>query len=198
MNSPAPEHAGRTPGSWLHSFGAFLFVPLFALIVVLLFWQNNDAPMVNGADAPQARGSNMAAMEQVHKTLNRLKSRLEAHAEDVVAMDSLAIMYTIAGNYEKAKAFYEMHMDVEPENKDVKIALALTHNNLSNHEKAIALIQEVLDREPTYAFGLHYMAEILASIHNHEEAEKYWRQIIEHYPGTEMAKVAEQRIDAGH
>lgn len=181
---------------WLNSFGTFLFIPVFAGIIVLLFWVNKEPEPLeasNGADQEQS-APDMAMMGQVHKTLERLKKNLDSNLNDVVSMDSLAIMYTIAGSYEKALTYYEMHLEIEPDNKDLKIALGLTYNNLQRSEDAVTIIQEVLVEEPANAFALHYLAEIQTSLHNHEEAEKFWQKIIAAYPNTEMAKVAEQRI----
>jgi len=182
--------------SWLNSFGTFLFIPVFAGIIVLLFWVNKEPEPLgasNGSGQEQS-APDMAAMGQVHETLERLKKNLDSNPSDVVSMDSLAIMYTIAGSYEKALTYYEMHLEIEPDNKDLKIALGLTYNNLKRGEEAVVIIQEVLAEEPTNAFALHYLAEIQTSLHNHEEAEKFWQKIIAAYPDTEMAKVAQQRI----
>lgn len=184
--------------SWLNSFGAFLFIPLFAIVVVLLFWSNKEPEQLgvsNGNAAPSGEAS-MAAMNNVHKTLERLKSNIEKNPEDLVSIDSLAVMYSIAGSYDKSKDYYEMHMALDPDNKDIKIALALTYNNLSNNDKAVALIKEVLDKEPNYVFALHYMAELQGAMHNHEEAERLSKQIIKDYPGTEFAKLAAERLAA--
>lgn len=137
-------------------------------------------------------------MANVHQTLERLKSRLQADPQDLVAIDSLAVMFSIAGSYDRARDLYEQHLAIEPDNKDVRIALALTHHNLKDDNKAISMLQELLDKEPTYAFALHYMAVIQASIHKHDEAEKYWQKIVDSYPGTEMAKMAEKNIAQQH
>ena len=196
VQAPAIEQAGEIKQSWLNSFGTFLFITLFAGIIVLLFWVNKDPEPLgasNGASQEQS-APDMTAMEQVHETLERLKGNLDANPNDVVAMDSLAIMFTIAGSYDKALTYYEMHLGIEPDNKDLKIAMGLTYHNLERSEDAIAMIQEVLTVEPTNAFALHYSAEIQSSLHNHEEAEKLWQKIISTYPNTEMANVAQQRI----
>ena len=148
--------------SWLHSFGAFLFLPVFAGIVVLLFWVNEDPEVVSASSNSQQPDAAMsgAAMQQVHETLSRLKDRVEADPTDLVAIDSLAVMYAIAGSYDKAMVYYEKHLEVDPDNADVKIALALTNSNLQNNDKAIALLQEVLDADQKNAFALHYMLEL--------------------------------------
>ncbi len=192
----AAEQTPENKQSWLNSFGAFLFIPVFAGIIVLLFWVNKEPePLGASNDSGQQQSApDMAAMGQVHETLERLKKNLDSNPSDGVSMDSLAIMYTIAGSYEKALTYYEMHLEIEPDNKDLKIALGLTYHNLKRSEDALAIIQEVLTEEPTNAFALHYLAEIQSSLHNHEEAEKLWQKIIAAYPNTEMAKVAEQRI----
>jgi len=194
-----PLAIGQTPEvkqSWLNSFGSFLFIPVFAGIIVLLFWVNKEPePLGASNDSGQEQSApDMAAMGQVHETLERLKKNLDSNPNDGVSMDSLAIMYTIAGSYEKALTYYEMHLEIEPDNKDLKIALGLTYHNLKRSEDALAIIQEVLTEEPTNAFALHYLAEIQSSLHNHEEAEKLWQKIIATYPDTEIAKGAQQRI----
>lgn len=197
------ERLGRVTEnrSWLHTFGAFLLIPIFALVVVLLFWRNEDpsppaSTVAENGGEQQMPG--MDAMNKVHETLERLQARVEENPRDVIALDSLAIMYSLAGSHEKAKSYYEQHLAIEPDNKDVKIGLALTYHNLNDDNKALALLQEILDKEPNYAFALHYMAEILAASHKHDEAESYWRKIINAYPNTEMAKIAQERIDSQH
>ncbi len=186
-----------TAKSWLHSFGAFLFIPIFAGIVVLLFWVNKDPETVNAsANATQAgAGMSEEAMQQVHGTLTRLQERVEANPQDLVAIDSLAVMFAIAGSYDKARTYYDKHLAIEPDNKDVKIALALTNHNLQDNDRAIALLEEVLAADPGYAFALHYLAEIHAALHNHEEADKYWQEIITQHPGTEFAQTAKKRME---
>jgi len=187
--------------SWLNSFGAFLFIPIFALIIVLLFWANRDPEPINGGGQQQqmAQGQgngtpDMAAMEQVHNTLENLKARVEENPNDLVALDSLAMMYSIAGSFGKAKEYYERYLAIQPDNKDVKVSLALAHYQLQEQDKAIEIIEGILDEEPTYALGLHYLAEIYASMHEHDKAIEKWNTIIAHYPNTEFSKVAEKRI----
>lgn len=183
--------------SWLHSFGAFLFIPIFVGIIVLLFWVNKE-PVPVGASNTESAGQNapdMATMGKIHITLERLKNNLEVNPKDVVSMDSLAIMYSIAGSYDKAVTYYEMHHELEPDNKEVRIALALTYHYLKRSAEAVTLLQEVLNEEPTNAFALHYLAEIHSSMHNHDEAVELWKKIMDSYPGTEMAQMAEKRIN---
>lgn len=206
VDGSAPAKRGQSPDfvndaqkkqNWLSSFGPYLFIPIFTGIIILLFWVNKDPEPLKASNTSTDEQSapSMAAMQQVHKTLERLKKNLEVDPEDLVAIDSLAIMYSIAGSYDKARQYYERHLEVEPDNRDIKIALGLTYNNLVKNDKAIAIIQEVLDVEPTYAFALHYMAEIQTSVHNHDEAVKYWQKIIEIHPDTEFANLAKERID---
>jgi TolA-binding protein len=52
----------------------------------------------------------------------------------------------------------------------------------------------VLEKEPGNAFGLFYLAEMFASQGQKEAAEAHWQTIADQYPGTEIAKMAEQRI----
>ncbi|MFQ5709951.1 MAG: tetratricopeptide repeat protein [bacterium] len=191
-SAPAPPSVGR---SWLASFGPLLFIPIFVAIVVILFWVNKRPQPIGGTGSTAAApGAPNMAMQKVHDTLERLNKNLEANPRDVVSMDSLAIMYSIAGSYEKASKFYERHLKIEPDNKDVKIALGLTYKNLNKTDEAIALIKDVLDKEPTYAFGLYYLGEIYSSSGKKEEAVANWQKIVHTYPGTEIANMAQKRI----
>ncbi len=187
--------------SWLNSFGAFLFIPIFAIIIVLLFWANND-PEPLAANSPQptsAQGGgepNQAAMSQVHNMLESLKSRLEANPKDLVAIDSLAVMHAMAGSFDKAKGYYEMHLEIEPDNIDIKVGLALTYHNLQQTDNAIATLEEVLAKDPKYVYALHYLAEIYASSHEHEKAIDKWNLVIKYYPDSDFSKMATERIEA--
>lgn len=185
--------------SWLNSFGAFLFIPIFALIIVLLFWVNEDPEVITAEAQKQvsAQGNGMldeATMQRIHNTLENLKSRIETDPKDLVAIDSLAVMYAIANSYDKAKGYYEMHLEIEPENKDIKLGLALTYHNMKQTDKAIATIEEVLAKDPVYVFGLHYLAEIYASTHEHEKAIEKWNLIVTNYPNSEFSQMALERI----
>lgn len=181
--------------SWLSQYGAYLFIPLFAIIVALLFWVNKEPDNLGASGQPtQGQQAPSFDMNKVHETLDRLQTALKEDPKNVVAMDSLAMMYAIAGSYEKAKGYYEQHLQIEPDNRDIQVALALIYHNLQNDPKAIEILQGILDKEPGYAFALHYLAEIYASQHEHDKATQYWQKIIKLYPGTEMAKVAEKRI----
>ncbi|RMF67872.1 MAG: zinc-ribbon domain-containing protein [Calditrichaeota bacterium] len=191
----APAAAGPARQSWLASYGAFLFIPIFAGIIVLLFWANKEPEGLSASNPAAAPGApNPAAMQQVHQTLDRLQKNLEANPKDLVSIDSLAVMYAIAGSYDKARQYYERHLEIEPENRDIKIALALTYHNLNQSARAIDLIKTVLDKEPTYFFALFYLGEIHASLGHKKLAEQYWQKIVDTYPGTEWAKTAQQRI----
>ncbi|MFQ6114712.1 MAG: tetratricopeptide repeat protein, partial [bacterium] len=136
----------------------------------------------------------MAAMERVHKTVERLESRIEADPKDLVSIDSLAQMFYIAGSYDKASEYLKMHLDVEPDNRDVKMFLATTYGTLNRTDEAIALIKEILKEEPTYAFGLYNLGLIYAHQGNKDEALKNWKLLVQHYPGTDIAKSAQQQI----
>ncbi|MFQ5604935.1 MAG: zinc-ribbon domain-containing protein [bacterium] len=188
--------AGSVQKNWLTTVGPFLFIPIFVAIIVLLFWQNENPGPKNNASTASAgtAGMSQADMGNVHATLERLKQNVETNPKDLVSIDSLAIMYAIAGNYEVSSQYYEQHLSIEPNNKDVKIALGLTYHNLKRTDEAIAQMKEVLVKDPTYSFALFYLGEIYASTGNKEDASKNWQLIVQHYPNTEVAKMAEQRI----
>ncbi|NIR49560.1 tetratricopeptide repeat protein [candidate division KSB1 bacterium] len=187
---------GTTQKSWLATIGPFLFIPVFVGIIVILFWKNREPEPMNASNATAAEQSapSMAAMGQVHETLERLKQRVEENPDDLVAIDSLATMYSIAGSYDKARKFYERHLEIEPDNQQIKIALGLTYHSLNRTEEGIELIEGILQEEPTHAFALFYLAEIYASSGEMKVAEEHWNKIIDHYPNTEIANMAQQRI----
>jgi cytochrome c-type biogenesis protein CcmH/NrfG len=178
------------------TIGLVLVIPVVAIgIISLLFWKNQEPVPLQASGPTGGQGAqSMAAMGDVHQTLERLQKNVEENPKDIVSLDSLAIMFSIAGSYDKASKFYEQHLEIEPDNKDVKIALGLTYNNLNRKDEAITLLQEVLNKEPDYAFALFYLGDVLAGSGEVETAETHWKRILEKYPNTEIAKMAEQRI----
>ncbi|MFQ5865790.1 MAG: zinc-ribbon domain-containing protein [bacterium] len=184
--------------NWLASVGPFMFIPIFAGIIVILFWKNREntpLPPSNPSSAEQ-NAPDKAAMEQVHQTVERLQSKIKANPEDLVSIDSLAQMFYIAGSYDKAGKYLEMHLDIEPNNRDIKMFLATTYGNLNRNDEAIALIKGILKKEPTYAYGLYNLGVIYASTGNKEEALRNWKMVVQQHPGTEIAHAAEQHIQA--
>lgn len=195
-----PLAAGQTPAvkqSWLNSFGTFLFIPVFAGIIVLLFWVNKEPEPLgvsNGAGQEQSV-PDMAAMEQVHEEIARLEAKLKNNPKDLATIDALVSMYTVPGNYKKIAEFYENYLSLVPDDLRIKANLAFLYlTRLDRSDDANSLIQKVLEKEPTNDLGLFVLAEIESSLQNHESAESYWQKIIELYPDTEIAKVAQQRI----
>ncbi len=183
--------------SWLNKYGAYLFIPVFILIVVLLFWKNQDpgslsAPTATSTSQNQAMSANM---EKVHEMLDRLKKAVEEDPKNVAAMDSLGNMFYIAGSFAKAREYFEMHLAVEPDNNQTKIYLARTYFNLKNKDKAIEILQGILDKEPDFVFALSDLADIYDSIHEHDKAREYWQKIISDYPGTQFALDAQKRLN---
>jgi cytochrome c-type biogenesis protein CcmH/NrfG len=191
----AAEVAAVNKKSWLHSFGVFLFVPIFAGIIVLLFWVNRDPePIHDHAEAGQNAMPDMAAMEQVHSMLQRLKDNVESNPDDIVSVDSLADLYSIAGRFDKAQELYKKYLEVDAENNDVRIKLADTYYRTQQNDQALEILQTILKQEPDYAPGLHYLAEIQLSQGKKAEALQNLQKIVDTYPGTEFAKAAQQRI----
>ncbi|MFQ5824773.1 MAG: zinc-ribbon domain-containing protein [bacterium] len=182
--------------NWLSAVGLFMFIPIIALIIVLLFWRNKESEplQVSNASKDEQNIQSMAAMEQVHKTLERLQSEIEANPEDLVAIDSLAQMFYFVGSYEKAGKYLQMHLEIEPDNRDIKMFLAMTYSNMNRSDEAITLIKEILTNEPTYAFGLYNLGLIYAHIGNKEEALKNWKLLVQHHPNTEIANMAKKQI----
>lgn len=196
LKEPEEIHERGVRRNWLSSLGPFLFIPIFAGIIVILFWKNKESEPIQTSDPMNAEQSmsSMAVMEKVRQTMNRLESNIQTNPKDLVSLDSLAQMYYIAGSFEKASKYYERHLEIEPDNKEIKMDLAGTYYNLKKINKAIELIQDVLKKEPTYAFGLYNLGIIYASTGNKEEALKNWKLLVQHHPGTEMAQIAQQRI----
>jgi cytochrome c-type biogenesis protein CcmH/NrfG/predicted RNA-binding Zn-ribbon protein involved in translation (DUF1610 family) len=179
------------------TIASFVAIPAFAiLIIALLFWKNQDPePLsVSGGGAQEQGMPSMAAMQSVHETLQRLQKRLEADAHDVVAMDSLAAMYSIAGSYEKASQYYLRHLEIEPDNLDVKMMLAHSYFQLQRLDDAMKLVQSVLKKEPTNALALFNLGVIYSSQGKQKEATQHLQIIIDTYPGTEWASRAQQLI----
>ena len=178
---------------------SFLAIPAFAiLIIALLFWKNRDPePLQASAEnSVQQQGDmqDMAAMQMVHGTLERLKKRLEADPNDLVAIDSLATMYSIAGSHDKASKFYERHLEIEPGNSDIKMMLAHSYFQLQRMDDAKKIVQAVLKTEPTNALALFNLGVIYSSEGRKEEATQHLQIIVDSYPGTEWANRAQQLI----
>jgi cytochrome c-type biogenesis protein CcmH/NrfG len=180
------------------AIASFVAIPAFAiLIIALLFWKNEDPGPLQasgGGSVAEESAPSMAAMQSVHDTLERLKKRLEDNPNDLVAMDSLASMYTIAGSHEKASQFYEQHLAIEPENTDVKMMLAHSYFQMQKIDDAMKIVQSVLKKEPANALALFNLGVIYSAQGKKEEATQHLQIIVDTYPGTEWAKRAEQLI----
>jgi cytochrome c-type biogenesis protein CcmH/NrfG len=184
--------------SWLNAYGVYFLIPIFVGVVVLLFWVNREPapPDHEHVEEQQASAPNMAAMQNVHEMLQRLKDRVTADPQDLPAVDSLAAMYALAGRFEQAKEYYELHLKADPDNREAKIALAYTLTELQRSEEGMRILQTILDKEPTYAPALLCQADIQYARAETEKAVLSWKKVMDTYPGTEYGKVALQRLQA--
>jgi len=129
-----------------------------------------------------------------HKSLESYKTNLEKNSGDLASIDSVAKIYAIVGNYDKASKYYRHHLELKPHDNIVKSNLAWAYFMQDNSSEAMTLIQDVLKTEPTHPLALYILGHIYRSQGKKEEARQHLQIIVDKYSGTEWANRAQQLI----
>lgn len=105
------------------------------------------APAAGAAGSPP---QGEALMQQVAEQIAQLRSRVEANPRDGEALVGLGNLYSDAGKFEEAIAFYGRALEIDPDNPDVLSDLGVGYRNSGNPARAIEMFRRATRVRPDH------------------------------------------------
>jgi len=163
------------------------------VVAVVAVYQLGATPPVTGAQATPAP---TAALDEAK--VAALMSRIQADPNDTAALLELGDAFFQAQDFTTSATWLAKLVDLEPNNVRGRLALGAALFNLGQSAEAEAQWLAVLDLEADnveahYDLGFLYLNEIPP---DYDGVQREWGEVVRLAPGTELADVVQQHLDA--
>lgn len=145
-----------------------------------------------GGEGEMPSGSNV--MEDVKKKLEELKLSYEKNPEDTLRVREYADLLKFAHQPEKAIELYEKIIKKDSKRIDILLELTFLYFNKGNLDKAEAITNDILRIDKNHQLGIYNSGAIAAAKGDKLKAKSIWQGLINKYPNTEIAFIAQQSI----
>ena len=166
-----------------------------AVVVVAVFaiYQLGATPPVTGAESTPAP---TAALDEAK--VAALMARIQTDPNDTAALLELGDAFFQAQDFTTSATWLGKLVDLEPNNVRGRLALGAALFNLGQSAEAEAQWLAVLDLEADnveahYDLGFLYLNEIPP---DYDGVQREWGEVVRLAPGTELADVVQQHLDA--
>jgi cytochrome c-type biogenesis protein CcmH/NrfG len=164
-------------------------------VAVFAIYQFGATPAVTGAQATQTPAPT-AALDEAR--VADLMARIQADPNDTAALLELGDAFFNAQDFTASATWLQKLVDLEPNNVRGRLALGAALFNLSKADEAEAQWLAVLDLEADnveahYDLGFLYLNETPP---DYDGVQREWSEVVRLAPGTEIAGVVQQHLDA--
>ena len=113
------------------------------------------------ANIYQQQGRKEKAIEEYKKELVLCRDRLLASPNDPLLLNGIACAYNGIGEYDKAKAFADKALRIDPDCREAYLTLATIQNNLCNFDDAMAALEQA---KAVSTQKLYYIDKAIANV----------------------------------
>jgi tetratricopeptide (TPR) repeat protein len=131
---------------------------------------------------------------EIRHHMEVLKKEIEENPNDTLKMKEYADLLAAAHRQEEAVIYYYNILNINPRRSDILSSLAFIYYNQKDYSKASDLISKILLYEPDNTEAMYNLGAIAATMGNKPEARKKWEDLIENYPDSKEAKLAENSL----
>lgn len=184
--------------------GAFIIV-----VIVLIIMTSGGNPSTSST--PDVSNQSEMPQDDIHKNLGNgpgsgnvssefkqkmanLKSEYESNPSDTVNAKEYARLLAAAHNPEEALNVYNSILTMDSERNDIRLELATVYYNMQQFKQAKEQIEAVLEKEPNSPGVQYNLGAIEAALGNSDKAEEIWEKVIQKYPNSEAAKIAQSSL----
>lgn len=132
--------------------------------------------------------------ESFRQKMNQLKEGYESNPSDTVNAKEYARMLAAAHQPENAVEIYKGILSRDKNRFDIRFELATVYYNMRQYENAKDEIQKVLEVDNDNLDAKYNLGAIEAAMGNTDKAKEIWNQLVNQYPDSEAARVAEQSL----
>ncbi|KAA3616221.1 MAG: zinc-ribbon domain-containing protein [Calditrichaeota bacterium] len=169
-----------------------LMIPALVAFI-FIFTQNNNEPQHNHEEPTQEMSQ--AQMRNTFAEIDSLKTLLEKNPADTTALEKLGMYYDVAGNFSQSREFYLKHLQITPNNTDIRMRVANTYYSEKNYIAANQEMEKILKRTPDDLMALYNHGLLLSLMGNKLKAKSQWERVVELDKGGKMAESAQKAID---
>jgi len=189
-----------------------IYLAVFAVAVILIFFfagsgdSNEKAMNDPHANLPKDdihsklgdQTGEMPSKENVSQKFKQkvaeLKSILEENPSDTASMKELADLQYMAHSMDEALQLYKKILTFNPNRTDVNFAIGVIHYNNKEFDEAEKVVKGVLKYDPENMVAMYNLGAISNARGDKNSAVKYWQSIIDKYPKTHEAFLAQTAI----
>ncbi len=128
-----------------------------------------------------------AAQEQLNKVL-------ELNPDFTLALNDLARLEILNGQFDKAREFFEKSLNIDPDQVNVKNQLSEVLFALEDFEQGVQLLIETARQHPDDLPTLKHLAAVYQEAGNGQMARKLWAKVLRLNPQDKEANAAFQEI----
>lgn len=136
-----------------------------------------------------APGSGNVSSEFKQKMAN-MKSEYESNPSDTVNAKEYARLLAAAHNPQEAVNVYNSILHKDSKRIDIRIELATVYYNMQKYEEAKKQIEAVIEAVPDESGAYYNLGAIEAAQGNIDKAKEIWQKVVEQFPNTEAANLA--------
>ncbi len=186
----------------------YIYLIAFVLVIVIIVLTSNSgsnkstSESITGKEMPQDEihkginppgtgnpSSGNVSKEAIHQ-MEMLKKSYEENPEDTVKAKVYADMLIASHSPEKSIPIYENILKKDPKRIDILLGLTLANYSLQNFDECEELTLEILKIDEDNPEANYNLGAIAASRGNKEKARKLWQEVIEKYPNSDAARIA--------
>ncbi len=143
-----------------------------------------------GGDAPSKANVNQNYLNMV----NDLNAKIQANPADTMSMRELAELYYAGHKVEEAFALYNKILEKNPKRTDILFELTQYYYDKKNYAEAEKVTERILTYDKNNFRAMYNLGSLRIAQGDKEGGRKQWQMIIEKFPGTEAAKLAEENL----
>lgn len=153
---------------------------------------DDDVHRNMGKEGEMPSGSNV--IEDARKRLDELKLSYEKNPEDTLRIREYADMLKFAHQPEKAIELYEKILKKDSKRIDILLELTSLYFNNGDLDKADSFTNNILKIDNNNQIAAYNSGAIAASRGDKAKAKTIWQGLINKYPNTDIALIAQQSI----
>lgn len=146
---------------------------------------------------PQTSGeapSKENVSEKVKQRIAELRNNITENPADTVSMKELAQFQYMAHEMEEAIELYKTILSYDDKRTDIQFAVGVIHYNNKEFDAAEAIMNKIIGYDSDNTVAVYNLGAINLGRGNTGRAKEYWNSIINNYPDSHEAFLAETAL----
>jgi len=153
---------------------------------------DDDVHLNMGKEGEMPSSANV--MEDARKRLEELRLNYEKNPDDTLRTREYADLLRLAHQPDKAIELYEKIIKKDPKRIDILLELTFLYFNKGELDKAELFTNNILQIDKNHQLGTYNLGSIAAAKGDKVRAKSIWQGLIDKYPNTDIAFLAQQSI----